>query len=479
METTIATTPFGQRPISLGQIVTQINTKRLIEEAGKPGSNHPAAVNKWQILRTLQHIREQLGVSDRALSVLHALLSFHQETALTLPKVSNRPQKSAEEKAEQENNTSNDLVVFPSNKALSLRANGMAAATLRRHIAQLVEAGLIIRRDSPNGKRYARKDITGAERFSDVFGFDLTPLVTRVPQFEAMEEEVKRAARTRAMTKERISLLRRDVNKLIACGLDEGLSGEWNTYRERFMRLVIPLRRILQDHMLEQLVDELTMLRQEVTITLEQQIKSSQMSANAPHSERHQSNTNSKYHSDFEPAFTKQGDEASADDHFDGFEIKSCQTASDLNEGDTASSKSADPIYPLGLVLEACPDVKDYGAGGMVRSWSAFMEAVRLIRPMLGISPDAWRNARAALGDVEAHIVVASILQRSEYSSEAALAVSNDGLSSSIQVNGSPAIKSAGGYLRALTEKAGQDAFALGPVLMALIGQRLKAKRDK
>ena len=44
-------------------------------------------------------------------------------------------------------------------------------------------------------------------------------------------------------------------------------------------------------------------------------------------------------------------------------------------------------------------------------------------------------------------------------------------------VNGSPVIVSAGGYLRALTEKARAGEFTPGPMLMALIGQRTKAKR--
>ena len=43
-------------------------------------------------------------------------------------------------------------------------------------------------------------------------------------------------------------------------------------------------------------------------------------------------------------------------------------------------------------------------------------------------------------------------------------------------VNGSPAIRSPGGYLRALTDKARAGELALGPLLMALIGQRIKAK---
>ncbi len=108
-----------------------------------------------------------------------------------------------------------------------------------------------------------------------------------------------------------------------------------------------------------------------------------------------------------------------------------------------------------------------------MRTWPQFLEAVATIRPMLGISPDAWNEAREVLGAVEAHIVVATILQRSEYSSEAAPG------GSGMEVNGSPAIRSAGGYLRALTEQARAGTFHLGPVLMALIGQRLKARRGR
>jgi hypothetical protein len=52
------------------------------------------------------------------------------------------------------------------------------------------------------------------------------------------------------------------------------------------------------------------------------------------------------------------------------------------------------------------------------------------------------------MGDVDAAIVVAAILQRGE------------------------AISSAGGYLRALTDKAGAGTFSIGPVLMALLRAR-------
>ena len=96
---------------------------------------------------------------------------------------------------------------------------------------------------------------------------------------------------------------------------------------------------------------------------------------------------------------------------------------------------------------------------------------------MLGISPDAWRDAVAILSEGDAAIAVATILQHSEHSSEAARVPGEAPGSWAFAVNGSPPIKSPGGYLRALTEKARAGEFALGPILMALRGQRLKAKR--
>jgi replication initiation protein RepC len=78
-----------------------------------------------------------------------------------------------------------------------------------------------------------------------------------------------------------------------------------------------------------------------------------------------------------------------------------------------------------------------------------------VVRPMLGISPSAWEEARDAMGEIPTAIVVAAILQRGE------------------------AINSAGGYLRNLTAKARAGKFSLGPMLMALIGSRKGAANEK
>ena len=81
------------------------------------------------------------------------------------------------------------------------------------HLAALVDTGLIIRRDSPNGKRYARKNRAG--EVETAFGFDLAPMVARAEEYAALAEEVRQDDRTARILRERITLCRRDVAKMI------------------------------------------------------------------------------------------------------------------------------------------------------------------------------------------------------------------------------------------------------------------------
>jgi replication initiation protein RepC len=122
--------------------------------------------------------------------------------------------------------------------------------------------------------------------------------------------------------------------------------------------------------------------------------------------------------------------------------------------------------------MEACPDLHDYAPLGRVRDWGDLRHAAIAVRPMLGISPHAWQEAVTVLGERSACLAIAAILQRCEHSSEARSVPGRKPGTTTVVVNGSPAIRSAGGYLRALTQKAREGDFALGPVLMAQIGQR-------
>jgi replication initiation protein RepC len=106
------------------------------------------------------------------------------------------------------------------------------------------------------------------------------------------------------------------------------------------------------------------------------------------------------------------------------------------------------------MVLKACPDVGHYARGG-IQNWRDLVVTVStVVRPMLGISPSAFEDARDAMGEIPAAITVAGILQRAE------------------------AISSAGGYLRELTKRAGEGKFSVGPMLMALLKGKPVARKS-
>jgi replication initiation protein RepC len=388
METHIASTPFGSRPMSLALLAAQREADEIPE--GK-------AVDKWQVHRDLCEGKSMIGVGDRALAILAALLSFYPDSELS---------------------EENGLIVFPSNKQLSLRAHGMPDTTLRRHLTALVDCGLILRRDSPNGKRYARKGRGGD--FEYAFGFSLAPLLARADEFRDAAERVRADNKALKLMRERITLYRRDISKLIEAAVEADVPGDWGDLWRRFRAIVdaIPRRATIDD--LEPYGVDLATIREEVGNLLDSHMNAQESDGNESRNGRQQSDSNTDSIFEFEPALEKTGATAEP------------------------STRTAEPpkTYPLGLVLKACPEIADYAVDG-IDNWRDFMATAAQVRGYLGVSPSAYEDACHVMGQETAAIVIACILQRAQH------------------------INSAGGYLRVLTDKARAGEFSVGPMLMA------------
>jgi replication initiation protein RepC len=396
--------PF-MRPISRTHL-------RVVErpEASVPGK----PVNKWELLRELSQAQAAFGVSERDLTVLQGLLSFFPDDALG-------------------GNT--EMVVFPSNKSICERLNGMPCSTMRRHIARLVDAGLLMRRDSPNGKRYVRKH--GEERVA--FGFDLSPLYCRSEEVARAAEAVREAEDRVRRLREVVSLMRRDLAALAEFGeeIQPGL-GLWDQLRDKAVLTARALRRKLTLEELSAYRVELEALLDHVRNVIDGP-ETEKMNTNDASFEHHHHNSN-KESIDLEPALEKGGAAAGAPD------VETDAPGADVEKEDTRRM----PKIPLHLVIAGCPSLKTFYQGD-IRHWHQLFDAACHVQPAMGISASAWEEAQRFMGPEQASIVVVAMLERFAD------------------------IRSPGGYLRALTSKAAAGEFSCGPMVMALMSRRTAA----
>lgn len=387
------TTPFGRRPMTLALVRAQFKTSEIRD--GK-------SADKWKVYRDVCDARALLGLRDRALAVLNALLSFFPETEL---------------------NHGENLVVFPSNAQLITRANGIAGTTLRENLAVLVNAGLINRNDSPNGKRYVRRARDGA--VETAYGFSLSPLLARSEEFALMAQQVAEDARRLKFVKERTTIVRRDVRKLITAAIEDGAAGDWATIETAYVAAVGRLRTAKSKTDFEAILDELSLLRDGVLNILQCQVFPQESDTSDSGIRHHIQNSNTDSITELEPSSEMELDKTTVQ-----------------NRSLHAETLKA---FPIGLVMRACPEIESYGPGGEVRNWRDLMSAAVVVRSTLGVTASAYQDACEAMGPENAAVAMAAILERAGH------------------------INSAGGYLRNLTSRSRRGEFSLGPMLMALL----------
>jgi replication initiation protein RepC len=165
---------------------------------------------------------------------------------------------------------------------------------------------------------------------------------------------------------------------------------------------------------------------------LESFVISQNLNANESQNDRHIQNSNPDSTSDSEYGL---GDEEEA--------------SGSAGKQDNVRSLPAREL-PLGIVLDACPNVRWLVKGGSeIGSWREFLAAIELARPVLGVSPSAWEDARVAMGERQAAITLAAIYQKQD------------------------SVRSPGGYLRNLTDRAKEAKFSVWPMVMALLRAKL------
>ncbi|WP_370047747.1 MULTISPECIES: plasmid replication protein RepC [Salipiger] len=345
----------------------------------------PPMSDKWALLRDLTTGAEAFGLGHRTLSVLKALLTFWPERELPADP--------------------DEAIVFPSNRVLSERLSGMPESTLRRHLAKLVETGVVSRHDSPNRKRYARgqSGVIGI-----AFGFDLSPLARHA-------EDLASAAASVTAQRERIAVLRARLG-MLRHRLTEEDAPDVLIDAARLM-----LRRRASEQDLAELVSRLEAAlptREPVEPPLQPITETTKMSGSAARNERHIQETD-KSISDSESAPT-----------------------SDAAPTESSGSAETPNAITVPMITDACQEYRAFFPD-QPRGWHDVVSISQRLAPMLGIDPPVLQEAQRIMGHERAAATVLCLLERASE------------------------IRKPGAYLRRLTQVARKGSFSVSAMLAA------------
>ena len=91
---------------------------------------------------------------------------------------------------------------------------------------QLVELGLVVMKDSPNGKRYGKRDGTG--HIVEAYGFDLAPLGARQAEFEAVAQKGRADRDRMRQLRRRATIARNGLAQIVETAGELGLmDADW------------------------------------------------------------------------------------------------------------------------------------------------------------------------------------------------------------------------------------------------------------
>lgn len=307
------------------------------------------------------------------------------------------------------------LMVWPSNDYLVERS-GLSERAIRHAVRDLVDLQLVTPKDSANGKRFAIRNKEGD--VVDAYGFDLTPLYARRAEFAGLVLRKRQLEEIRSRQFDEITIARRATEEALYALEVHFPKIDRSEFEEELERLRASVPRRSSAAPIEGLASLFTSLREKVEETFYQ-------AGNAGSSCRHKEDNNDSPSETCTKAFQGKAEPPAPEpDHLHR--------------------------VPLGLVVEACPALADYGRD--VRSEADLVAAARFLRSSIGANEDAWREAQERLGLFRASAALVFVLQ----------------LHTDDVAAGRNHIKNPGGYFRALVRMIDEGKFSLVAELGAL-----------
>ncbi len=287
-------------------------------------------------------------------------------------------------------------LVWPSAE-LQREAFSLSATQVKAINRALIEAGLLTICDSPNGKRYGRRDRQG--RITEAYGFDLSPLAARHAEFLRLAAEAQAERQLLGRLRRRITIARKGIAQLVEAAIEYGLpAAEWAELAAETQRRVRQLRDVASPADLECGVIGLERRQNGACEHLERLFGVVETDPKGPENRPHTTVTT------------------------ESLNLADTVTASQESSGDRPVVATAQPM-PTGeggLRLSApelvrlAPRLKPYLRGGPDPTWPELVDAADWLRDELEISKAAWGEACQLLGREGAAVAVAIVSTKAE-----------------------------------------------------------------
>ena len=336
-------------------------------------------------------------------------------------------------------------LVWASNAYL-MAQTGFSLSALKRHARRLAEAGVIAFKDSPNGKRWGRRDEEGV--IVEAYGFDLSPMAARAEEFEALQAALEADRALCQVLKRQITVSRRMIRARLEAALSAALSGPWGRFQEVFEELLRKLpRRLVAAETLEQLLSWFRALQDDVEAAYLRAVRTDvpveKQSLTKGNSVNQLSKMNPReVNTDPHIQITNQPNPVTCNRSENERAAGVAPHSEPAVPIERAREHEADgPVKSRGValdvptIMQACPEFAQWARdlGGYLKDWGDVYRVAGQLRPMIGVSEHAWLEAQEGLGKQAAAAAMVLVFDK----------------------HARGEVASPGGYLRGMVEKAG------------------------
>lgn len=334
-------------------------------------------------------------------------------------------------------------IVWPSNQAL-MDELGLCRRAVQYLLRAIENAGLATMAESPSGKRYGKRDKSG--RILEAYGIDLSPLAARRDEFLLVAAEARRLREERGKLRRRITIDRKAIQQIALAGHEVApAAADWDAYAVEAEELGRGAARLDQ-------VAELTRRLAQLQ-TIKTEAEASFRAACETHAR--QFNNTDDVHSAPEGATECAHIQLQTETSIS--KKNTCRQTPRLHDGSSAGGEIADnPLHRhCGTVEDIGEDFATYrispafianvftelGLGRLSSrpAWPDVVDAAYSVRHWLGISDDAWKQSCTTMGREGTAVAIAIIAAKAGE------------------------IRSPGGYLRGMIERARAGTLRLGP----------------